>query len=430
MAVITILAILGGALAMASSFPPTARELQYRSNKLWTNREQEAMELMELARRGHIDTQEAYKRLEAHGFDITKSQELLMLTNKLMEVDELVVLFRRGIIEKAPFERRMSQLGYDSIEADLVLQTREYLPAPSDLVRFAVREVYTPEVVKEYKLDEAFPERFAEEALKVGMGRDQAINFWRAHWELPSLTMGFQMFHRGELLEGELDTLMRIQDVMPYFRDKLKAIAYSPYTRVDVRRMYEVGVLKKEDLIKAYMDLGYDEDKATNLMEFTVRYAMPKERDLTRSMIEKAWLQGEVTREEAETYLVTMGYDADEASLIMELKENQVEEDELEDALDVIKLSLTSGVYDFDEALEKLDNLNLKASYRDKIYATLVKEKEKQKQVPTKVDLRDMLKAGVITADEWVEFMKRLGYSKDLRKLYYKLFTTSELEDS
>ena len=51
------------------------------------------------------------------------------------------------------------------------------------------------------------------------------------------------MLHRGVIDTAELDMLLRAQDVMPFWRDRLTAIAYRPLTRVDVRRMYKQGVL-------------------------------------------------------------------------------------------------------------------------------------------------------------------------------------------
>ena len=81
--------------------------------------------------------------------------------------------------------------------------------------------------------------------------------YWRAHWELPSPTTGFEMLHRlhpdvleviGEKykemglnpddLKTDLDTLkelLKISDYPKYWRDRLAAISYSPLTRVDLR---------------------------------------------------------------------------------------------------------------------------------------------------------------------------------------------------
>jgi len=138
---------------------------------------------------------------------------------------------------------------------------------------------------------------------------------------------------------------------MPYWRDKLIQIAYTPYTRVDVRRMYQVGVLSKDDVYRAYRDLGYDEEKARNMTEFTVKYVEEEPRKLTRTMIEKAYITGEIDRETALALLQEIGYDKENADLILRLKEMDEEEKEIEDKIDTIVANFRNGTITQDEAI-------------------------------------------------------------------------------
>lgn len=428
-ALLSILGVIGGGMTVSQMVPPVSRELAYRTNALIPNQEQQIIDLIALTWRGVIDKEETQERLLRHGIDTHKAQELFFLTKRQFEVDELVVLYRKGVIEKGKFDRLMMGLGYESPESDLILNTREYLPSASDLVRFAVREVYSQDIIDRFKLDEDFPERFAEEAQKVGMTNEQALNFWRAHWELPSLSMGLEMLHRKVITDDELDLLMRTLDINPFWREKLKQISYTPLTRVDVRRMYELGVLDKDQVEKSYTDIGYNEENAKLMTEFTIVNALPAERDLTRTMIEKAWEQGELNYPETVNLLMNLGYDQLESELILGLKENAIEEKELEDKIEVIENLLMSGVFTFEEAIEGLNTLNLKDSYAQKVYARLVRQKDKAQEFPSKTDLEKMLKANVIDTEKFIEYMQRIGYSRDLIDLYYELYTGEELED-
>ncbi|GAH79863.1 unnamed protein product, partial [marine sediment metagenome] len=72
---------------------------------------------------------------------------------------------------------------------------------------------------------------------KKGLSKEWSERYWAAHWNLPSPQQGFEMLHRGVINVSELNMLLRALDVMPFWRDKLTAIAFRRLTRVDIRRM-------------------------------------------------------------------------------------------------------------------------------------------------------------------------------------------------
>ncbi|GAH58877.1 unnamed protein product, partial [marine sediment metagenome] len=47
---------------------------------------------------------------------------------------------------------------------------------------------------------------------------------------------------------SELDSLFMATDIMPWWREKLKAISYNPLTRVDVRRVFKMGIVSEEQV--------------------------------------------------------------------------------------------------------------------------------------------------------------------------------------
>lgn len=245
--------------------------------------------------------------------------------------------YLRGYISEEKHDELLRKHGYRQEDINLFKALYWIIPGPSDLIRMAVREAFTPEVVERFKMDEGFPEVFANWAAKQGLSREWALNYWRAHWQLPSVTQGFEMFHRTIDREGntviskdELMLLLKTLDIMPFWREKLLAISYAPYTRVDVRRMYQLGILDERGVYLAYRDLGYDDEKARNLTEFTIRYYTTEEkteleeyRELTRSVILAAFAKGVLTRAETKARLTSIGYHPDDAELLIKLKEAQ-----------------------------------------------------------------------------------------------------------
>ena len=243
--------------------------------------------LIELRRRGKITEDEYYDRMWMLGYNRGEAEDIYEAQRRLIEREAILRLKWRGEISEDEYYKRMEALGFSEEEADMFERASLYFPPPGDLVRFAVREVYTPEIVEKYGQLEDLPQKFLEEARKAGMTEEQAKNYWAAHWVLPSVEMGYRMLHRRIIDEDELKTLMKVQDIMPYWRDKLIALSYEPYTRVDARRMYELGVLSEEELYNTYRDLGYDDEHAKKLVLWTKLYTIA---DDLRARYSKGWI--------------------------------------------------------------------------------------------------------------------------------------------
>jgi len=195
------------------------------------------------------------------------------------------------------------------------------IPSMSALVRMEYREVFRPEFRQELILDEPISADFETYAAKVGYSKTQAENYWGAHWDLPSRGQGYEMYHRlrpaisvggfnipasySKPFElDDLNTLLKRQDVLHRYRDQLVEIAYKPFTRVDVRRMYRAGVLSFEEVIAAYLDAGYAPDKALKMAEFTRAWVTEGvEKRETKGAVLDAMKTGIISEAEAETEL-------------------------------------------------------------------------------------------------------------------------------
>ena len=177
------------------------------------------------------------------------------------------------------------------------------IPPVADIITMAVREAFTPSIAERFGQYEDFPPEFERYAAMKGLDSEWAKRYWAAHWALPSAQQGFEMLHRGVIGEDELDLLLRAQDVMPFWRDKLTAIAYRPLTRVDVRRMYREGVLDEAEVVSAYLDAGYSEENAERMALFTVRQTLTTLSKFSSGDIVKAFTNRMISRSEAMSLL-------------------------------------------------------------------------------------------------------------------------------
>jgi len=403
----------GMLLSSAMSVPPLQRALSYTTNDWFPNMKPAIRDAIELRFRGEIDAEEFNKLCRHEGLASGYAGRMYRLSFQLMGVSELLTLYRRGHIPYAEYLDGMAKLKFSKYQAEQLLKVSEYFPSPADLVTFAVREVYTPEIVAKYGMDEDLPEKFLSEGAKAGLPEEQARNYWRAHWELPGATSGFEMLHRGVITEEELHTLLRTLDIMPFWREKLTQIAYSPYTRVDVRRMYGAGVLDREAVYRSYLDLGYAPEKAGKMTEFTVADAEQESRSITQAQILKGLEQGELSHAETVAMLGVIGYEPDSAEYIVALKENDLADKEQTVLVDTLKAQFKNQAITEEEFRNELDRLNLKASYRDKLIAQTIKEQSTTVTLPSRTDLERWLSMGIIEVPDYLDGMTQLGYRKN-----------------
>ena len=290
--------------------------------------------------RGLISASVLLDRLAKIGVAPEDANWLIQNSYRLMDVETLLRGLYRGLLTQAEVVSELQKTGMPARAIDVMLRSARPIPGPSDLVRFSVREAYRDDVARAWGYDEEFPAEFARDMALHGFDPVWATRYWRSHWELPSLSMGYEMLHRRIISKGELSTLLKIQDIPSFWRDRLIQAAYSPLTRVDSRRMYGVGVLDRAGVKRAYRDLGYDETNAERLTEFTVRYedekgeSKPeKYKSATVSAIIQAYKKRIITRAETVTRLQALKYYTDDIELLLDLADWEKEVDETPDYL-------------------------------------------------------------------------------------------------
>ena len=168
------------------------------------------------------------------------------------------------------------------------------LPGASDIVRFQLREVFN-EQQRANLIAGVEGEDFYRWMAENGFNRYWAESYWGAHWVLPPIGQLNEMLHRGEIEQDEWEKYVKYNDYIPAMIPKLNKIIYNPFTRVDVRRMWDMGVLEDEPTIKAYKDIGYDTDNAKLLLQFTKLFERVPE---LRARYKNQWINADELRAE------------------------------------------------------------------------------------------------------------------------------------
>ena len=383
--------------------------------------------------KGQLDDA-GYKQIMVRlGFTADIAERVLNAAETVLTPAELVNANFRGIIDDGRYSQEMGRLGFSPDSADDFKEVSRFVAGPTDLVRFAVREVFTPEIVAELGLADEFPSEFVEAVATWGMSEETAEDFWKSHWILPSIQQGFAMLHRrvekpdGSTFEIEdMNRLLRIQDVMPFFRDMLVQIAFRPFTRVDVRRMHKMGVLNVTEVKSAYMDIGFDDEKATAMTEFTVQFNTEGDRDLTKTEILRALDRRVIDEDLAIIILDDIGLSFEAASVIVATHQAKVAMDLTDELSDIEIDRFIDGLIAEDELMDALALLDLTAGQLEVLMAKARKRRRRAEKMPSKADILRWHIAGIVDRETANTLLDRIGIREEFRVIYLQESVASE----
>ena len=392
-------------------------------------------QIRELYRRKFISADEAFRQLKLHGYDTVQASLILGLAYDRLPPETAIRAWLRGLISEQELDQLLEISGYFGKDLRVLKELAFYIPSISDLIRMAVREAFNPEAIRTFQLDMDYPEELTKWAQAQGLSRDWAMKYWIAHWELPSLTQGFEMFHRtirnpvdpnadavvspfGEtrynvIGRETLRMLMKAQDISPFWRDKLEQISYLPLTRVDVRRAYDLGIINENDVYFTYRDLGYNHENATILTEFTILETISEERNRVRNELIELYEEGAITKEELHNALIGLRYNQRAIEILLEYAEFRKIRKRIERYKRYFKALYMRGDIDEDGLHDRLVRLGLES---DEVIALLDEwrtEKIAKERTLTKSEIEQAFRKRVISEQKAREKLARLGYSDE-----------------
>jgi hypothetical protein len=352
----------------------------------------------------------AHRDMADLGYSPSRINALADALRPILTSDQVRQLVLRGEDPNGFIEEHLTKAGYTGDDIKALKKLWQVIPPVQDLIRMAVREAFTPEIAEKFGQYQDSPDAAKEWASKIGLTEEWFDRYWAAHWDLPSVMQGMEMLHRGVIDQDTLNLLLRALDVMPYWRDKLTAIAYNPLTRVDVRRMYGLGVLDRAGVKRSYLDLGYNEENAERMTEFTVRYESAQDKDLTKAEILKAYRIKTLSADDTMEMLQELGYSEDDADFIMQTEDISAAAAERDLSETKIKQLYLTGLMPKLEVTANLSGLGYDATEIEYLYKLWDLEAGAAIQLPTRSELTHFWEVGVLSEDDFVQEMTRIGY--------------------
>jgi len=361
------------------------------------------------------------EKLAENGYSEEDQNLMFAGALNMLDVQYIRDLYLRKEMDSNTVYVRMRQVGYTDDRTAEIMKTWEAIPSAQDLLFMVGKEAFEPDMVREFGYDDEFPAEQAKWMEAQGLSDYWQKRYWYAHWSPPSIQLGFEMLHRRVIGDHELEQLFKTVEVPPYWRDKLKEISYKPYTRVDVRRMEATGVLGEQDVFEAYLDLGYDENKALKMTEFTIQFNQDADRELTRGQIETYYKNNLIDHATALQYLLDIGYTADRSDYFLAYQDYEKEQDFVEDVVSNTGEMYMTGIIEYDNAQARLYEVNLPAKRVTTLFDKWNIRIYKDRKLPSKTDLDKFYKAGLIELLDYSSELAKLGYPEKYIALYSAL---------
>jgi len=389
---------------------------------------------------GKLDEKTIDTNYASLGYNNAYKNVLFNYYKPKLSVTELLEAEKRIENLDINIDEELKAHGFNDKEISVLRELSYTYPSPTDFIRFAVRDVFVEDKEVKSALEAEFPEGIVEYAEKAGMRKDVLMWYWKAHWELPSPTQVYEMLHRlnpdvlkvrGDAYKDmglELDKLETTLDTVKYYlkqadydkrwRERLMAISYSPLTRVDLRRIYELGLIGDEELLARLMELGYTKKDAELMVEFYKMFRREEVRLWTKTEIRNLLYYGLVNESEAVVLLKRIGYTEEDAKTLVELWKAKLAEKDMRETQKYVRDAYALGEITRGEAEKRLRDVGLS---EETINIVLDKEDARRLssvKLPSPTTVVKWLKNGIITESEAEKILEEINVKKDYIQYY------------
>lgn len=395
--------------------------MTYALNHLMSPARPDMGSLIAMSRRGSIDDGTFWDWARDQGWPDPAVNAFKVLAQLRLPPADLLSYYYRTQQKPDGARDELAQRGMESSEIDKLFELSHVIPPLNDLIRMMVREAFRDDVAAKWRYDEDYPGAINEWAGKSGLSPDWAKKYWRAHWELPSPSMGIEMVRRAGLSVGDFAELLKIADYPAGWRDYMVKLIYEPFTRVDVRRMRAAGNITYEDVKTTYKQLGYDEWHATKLADWTENEYAEEEKEITKSDIIGGYIDGLLSPQAADIYLTHLEYPPEYRALLLaraDLKKTKALTDL---KISAIRARYVTGAISRSQAMIDLGAMGLPSGQIDILLEKWDTERTTKLKIPPEAKLSEMYFYETMTIAEYRVAMRELGYREDAVNSFTRL---------
>ena len=309
-------AVMGGAIGKVidAMFNP----IGYWFNRVRQNLMPDLTQILTLWLRGHVKDEDMPFFITSQGFKADMTSMFEDLAQIRLDPATITALYRRDKVAYEKFWEDLKHQGWTPDRIEAAKELVKVIPPLSDMVRFADFSAFDPAVIAKWREFYDAPGWIKEPMKLVGIEGDWADKYWFSHWRQPGRFELGEM-HRRELIDDDtVKTAYLTMGYSTFWQDSLLELVKEPWTRVDIRRMWDMRTISEEQLRKGYHKLGYYDEELEGMMLWTKVYvAFP---DLI-ARFKNGW----ITEDDVRNELIALGMPSERVEEMIQTKVKPVQ---------------------------------------------------------------------------------------------------------
>ena len=419
---------------ISSTIGPWLKELEYSILRSVQTFRLPPAAIIEAIRRGEELARGWPIEYEEQGITQERFDLLYEVSKVLIATEQLLELLRRGEIDSVEFKDRMLKLGYDENDVPEIEKLKDIIPPLPDMTRFADFGAFDPTIIELWREFYDAPDWIKGPMAKIGITGEWADKYWFSHWRQPGR---FELgeLHRRFLIDDNLvKNAYLTQGYSSFWQDLLLRLVEEPLTRVDIRRMHKLGLLTDQELSDAYHAVGYYGANNEKMVEFTKAYnsrtATEADRELTKTDILRLFADRILTEVDARDMLADLDYGPEEISYLLDLYTEDAAIKTRDLTLSQVRQLYQLGLRTKGQITPFLEKFRFSKDEIIDLYDLWDWEKPPKVSRPTRAQLDKFLASEIIPWDTWVEEYRGLGYDDRYIQWYFDLlYKTGKLEE-
>jgi uncharacterized protein YidB (DUF937 family) len=287
------------------------------------------------------------------------------------------------------------------------------IPGVQDLITMVVREAFDPTRVT------PAPELFVKYMQMHGYAKEWADRYWSAHWVLIPLERVTEMYWRGIVTEDFYKKYLVLHDYRPDEIDYIMKWVWRPPNRIEARMMYDLGVLKEEDLDYIAKASGIEERFREGWKMMIRGYRVRPLLSKIETIATDAYENGYIGIGEYVKLLKEAGFSDVVINWILKIGQLQRRFKLMKMSIDTIVLKYRKGFIDKNTAMQQLTSLGLDTDtalhHLAKVEVQVLRASDKAKEKAPKLTVAQLVtawKTGVIETEDLVDALAAKGYTE------------------
>jgi len=350
--------------------------------------------------KGWLELGEALKLADRAGVTPEQFDILSKIAGEPPGLMQLLEAYRRKIIDKERLEHGIRESRVRNEWIDVVEALRYYPPSPAECIEGAVKGHLTPEESK-------------AKAERAGLDPTEWQWMFETHGNPPGPMEMIDLWNRGEVTEERVvEALKQGHLANRFIPDVLKLKRRLPALG-EVILLMEAGVWDKDRAIRYLRMLGYSPDDAADIAAAGSRSKIREDWHIAKEYVSAQYELGLVGKEDAIETLETVGYERDEAEVIVSIAELKRLVSQQSAAIEKIRSLYVGYKIDAASCRTYLLSLRIPAEQVGDIMELWRLEREASIKTLTESQIVNAWKYNIIDGETAIAKLQEIGYTEE-----------------